>query len=176
MGAHMKRVVAYILCAVSLIATETADARGLGRFVGGLVARGAVSGVTHGMRKSYTPDVLTVDQLVQCLKKASLLDQESEDIESKRKELQIFVSQVDRLKSQMEMKRGSLDRYSQAAVDGFNADVDRYNEAAADGRNRQNNFNNLINAHNGSVDFYNIVCVKKYYADDMESARKLSGI
>jgi hypothetical protein len=33
-----------------------------------------------------------------------------------------------------------------------------------------------IDTHNAAVDAYNLACAKKYYADDMESARKLAGI
>lgn len=171
----MQRVIVCIICAISLIAAEAADARGLGRFVGGLLARGAVSATVHGTRKSYTPDVLTVDQLVQCLKKASALDQQSEDIESKRREVQIVESQIDRLKNQMDMNERSLNRYSQAAIDSFNADVNRYNTAVINTRANQNVFNEFVNVHNGNVDSYNLVCAKKYYADDMENARRLAG-
>jgi predicted neutral ceramidase superfamily lipid hydrolase len=172
----VQRVIACVICAGSLIATGPADARGLGRFLGGLVARGAVSGVTHGMRKSYTPDVLTVDQLVQCLKKASALDQESNDVESKRTELRAAVGQIDRLKTQIETKRATLNRYSQQAVDDFNADVELYNAAVNAGRSRESYLNAVVDLHNANVESYNAVCAKQYCADDMEQARKLAGI
>lgn len=151
----MKRVVACVFCAGSLIAAETADARGMGRFVGGLVTRGAVSGVTRGMQKSYTPEILTVDQLVQCLKQASTLDQESERLELARKELQISSHQIDQLKAQLEKKGSVVNRSSREAVDNFNAEIDRYNALETNVRSRQNVFNSSANVHNISATSYN---------------------
>jgi hypothetical protein len=64
----------------------------------------------------------------------------------------------------------------QGAIDAFNADVARYNKAVESWRIRQKDFNDSIDLHNISVGLYNVRCAKKYYADDMEEARKLAGI
>ncbi len=161
----MTRIAAYALCAL-ITTAQAADAGGMGRFLSGLLTRGAVSATVHGLRdsntlaKSYTPDILTVDQLVQCLKRATSLDQEFDGLESMRKELQISSDQIDPLKAQLEKK---------AAV------VNRSNKEM-NVRNRQELFNYSVNAHNISANSYNAACAKKYYADDMEQARKLAGI
>lgn len=65
--------------------------------------------------------------------------------------------------------------YSQADVNRFNNQVVRYNAAMSDGKSRQSEFNSFVSLHNTNVDTYNIECAKKYYADDMDIARKLAG-
>ena len=172
----MPRTAACILCLGLLVICENAHSRGIGRFVGGLVARGVASGATHGMRKSYTPDLLTVDQLAQCLKRADLLDQESEGIETNREALRNHVKQVDQLENNLKSKKSSLNRYSQIDVDDFNRDVHRYNSAVTGGKALEDALNNSIDLHNANVGAYNLACAKKYYADDMAEARKLAGI
>jgi len=154
----------------------------MGRFLSGLLTRGAVSATVHGLRdsntlaKSYTPDILTVDQLVQCLKRATSLDQEFDGLESMRKELQISSDQIDPLKAQLEKKAAVVNRSNKVAVESFNVEIDRYNALEMNVRNRQELFNYSVNAHNISANSYNAACAKKYYADDMEQARKLAGI
>jgi hypothetical protein len=120
--------------------------------------------------------VLTVDQLVACLKKAEGLDRESEQIEVQREKLNSLVTEIDRTRSLTDSQRATLNRYSQAEIDRFNRDVDRYNAHVTNAKNLQNTFNLSIGSHNTRVDAYNLECAKKYYADDMESARKLAGI
>jgi hypothetical protein len=167
-----------------------ADAGGLGKFVSGLVARGVVRGVVSGAARStpgntyasgfsdktYTPNVLTVDQLVQCLKTASALDQQSEVLEGKRSELQLAGREIDQLRAQLEMNPAAVIRSSQVSVDRFNAEVDRYNAIANRLKSKEADFNGLVSDHNSNVTGFNAACAKQYYADDMESARKLAGI
>ena len=93
------------LCAIMIGTSEAADAGSLGKFLSGLIARGVVRGTAHSMdgsaytpnvpSKSYTPNVLTVDQLVRCLKEASMLDEQSDPLERKRTELQSAGKEVD---------------------------------------------------------------------------------
>jgi hypothetical protein len=165
---------------------ETADAGGLGRFVSGLVARGIVRGAAQSrnsnaytpdvLSKTYTPNILTVDQLVRCLKKASALDQQSDQLEGKRIELQSAGKEIDQLKDQLDIKRAAVNRSSQVSVDRFNAEIDRYNVTADRLKSQEERFNVLVTFHNGNVTGFNAECGKQYYADDMESARKLAGI
>ena len=173
----MRLPIASLFCGILLISTTIADARGRG-FVAALLARGAVTAATsHSARaKSYTSDVLTVDQLVACLKKADGLDRESQQIETQRERLSSTANEIDRMRAMTESQRATLNRYSQADVDRFNREVDRYNTMATNAKGLQNTFNLTIGSHNTGVDAYNLECAKKYYADDMESARKLAGI
>jgi chromosome segregation ATPase len=162
---------------VCLVAAESAYARGLGKFVGGLVARGVVSGAARSMQsKTYSPDVLTVDQLVQCLRKASALDEESTQLEAKKSELQSASKDIENLKSRLEMKSAMVNRRIQSQVDSFNAEIDSYNVSAARLKSREDDFNRLVSFHNAIARGFNAECAKQYYADDMESARKLAGI
>src|SRR5262245_52544717 len=104
-------------CVSSLIAVDAAEARGLGRFLSGLLSRGvARTGFRVFIPKSYSPDVLTVNQLAQCLKKANALDQESQDIQVRRLGLTARDTEIDSLGTQIELKRAALNSYSQAAV------------------------------------------------------------
>jgi prefoldin subunit 5 len=166
--------------------SEAADAGSLGKFLSGLIARGVVRGTAHSMdgsaytpnvpSKSYTPNVLTVDQLVRCLKEASMLDEQSDPLERKRTELQSAGKEVDQLKDQLDIKRAAVNRASQISVDRFNAEIDRYNATVNRLKSQEEHFNLLVSVHNGNVNRFNAECAKQYYADDMESARKLAGI
>jgi hypothetical protein len=166
----------FVVALACLIAAEPADARGLGRFVSGLVTRGAVSSAARRQSKTYTPDVLTVDQLVQCLTKANALDQESEQLEAKRGELEAAAKDMDYLKNRLDMRGSMINRRSQHQIDSFNAEVDSYNASAKRLTSREDDFNRLVSFHNASANSYNAECAKLYYADDMETARKLAGI
>jgi hypothetical protein len=126
--------------------------------------------------KTYTPNVLTVDQLVQCLKKATALDQESDQLEGKRSELLSAGKEIDQVKGQLDIKRAALNRYSQVSVDRFNAEIDRYNVMANRLKSREERFNDLVSIHNSNATEFNAACAKQYYADDMETARRLAGI
>jgi hypothetical protein len=121
--------------------------------------------------------MLTVDQLVLCLKSASALDQETGQIEGYRRMLRFASDEINLLQAQINQKRSGVIRSSQASVDNFNADIDRYN-AMVERRNSQGDgFNLIVQDHHDKEDRYNAECAEKYYAtDDMESARKLAGI
>jgi hypothetical protein len=168
-----------------IVGSQVAEARGLGRFLGGFLARGAASAATRSLpqspyslpqSKAYPSDVLTVDQLVQCLKKASSLDEEAEKLAAKKSELQSAGRDMDNRKSQLEMKSAIVNRRSQLQIDRFNAEVDTYNASAERLKAEEENFNRLVNFHNAIANSFNAECAKKYYADDMESARKLAGL
>ena len=88
----LKRGLPIVLAlSILLCAAKPSDAGGMGRFLGSLVARGVVRGAIAPGRsnpppqsyeaKSYTPDVLTVEQLANCIKKATKLDGDSERLE-----------------------------------------------------------------------------------------------
>jgi hypothetical protein len=160
-----------------------ADAGGMGRLVSALIARGAIRGgaivlrnSTYTSTKNYTPDVLTVDQLVQCLKTASTLDQGGELLEVRRGELLSVASEIDRLQSDMDLKRVATNHYSQASVDRFNAEVDYFNTKIGVANAQESAFNSVAADYNNKVATYNGECAKKYYADDMESARRVAGL
>ncbi|MBX9846296.1 MAG: hypothetical protein K2Z80_31270 [Xanthobacteraceae bacterium] len=164
----------------TLFAIESADARRFGRFVSGM-ARGAIqggaeAGVRSYVTKSYGPDVLTVDQLVSCLKRAGSLDEESEQLEAKRTSLQDAQKDLDAFAERVERKRRTTDTRSQRQVDSFNSDVDAYNASVRRVKAQREEFNRQVDAHNSSASMFNMSCAKKYYADDMERARVLAGL
>ena len=175
-------VVAFGVLTHLLCVSCSADARGMGRFMGGLLARGAANAAVHSTTsssssvKSYTPDVLTVTQLAQCIKKASRLDEESDRLETSRTALQSSTSQVDMSLATIEQQRSRLDRSSRASVNSFNALIDRHNTLVTAAKTKQVDFNSAIDAHNSEVNVYNGDCAKKYYADDLTEAQKLAGI
>lgn len=156
------------------------EAGGMGRLLGGLLARGAVVAAVHSgtssAAKSYTPDVLTVAQLAQCMKTAARLDEAGDRLEADRIALRAATSEVDLSSSTIEAQRSSLDRRSQAAINAFNAMIDRHNTLLNAAKAKQVDFNSAIDAHNGDVNVYNGDCAKKYYADDLAEAQKLAGI
>lgn len=161
---------------------KPADAGGMGRFLGSLVARGAVrEAIIAGRSQSqsyapkiYTADVLTVAQLAVCIKKASKLDGDSERLEANRNALLSSKSEIDLASAAIEFQRPRVDHYSQQSVDAFNTLINRYNVLVINGKAKQVNFNALVGVHNAEADAYNTECVKKYYADDLPDAQKLA--
>jgi hypothetical protein len=168
---------------VLLCAAKPSDAGGMGRFLGSLVARGLVrEAIVAGrsnaqpqyLPKSYTPDVLTVEQLANCIKKATKLDGDGERLEGIRTALLASKSEIDLSSATIELQRTRVDHYSQKSVDAFNALIGRYNALVTDGKAKQASLNALVDGFNIEVDAYNAACVKKYYADDLPDAQKLA--
>jgi hypothetical protein len=177
----MKRLfagIAILMCGLCL--PTASEAGGMGKFLGGLLARGAVVAAVHAgsssAAKSYTPDVLTVAQLADCIKRASKLDTDSEHIENDRGGLSQAQSEVDQSSATVEQQRSSVNHRSRASVNAFNTLVDRHNALVAGVKDRQVTFNAAVDVHNVEANSYNGACAKKYYADDLAEARKLSGI
>jgi hypothetical protein len=153
--------------AVIALAVGPADAGGMGRFLGSLVARGVVREAIVAGRsqsqsyapKTYTADVLTVAQLATCIKKASKLDGDSERLEAGRAVLSSSKSEIDLSSAAIEFQRPRVDHYSQDSVNAFNALINRYNILVTDGKAKQGSFNALVDAHNAEADAYNAECV-----------------
>jgi hypothetical protein len=168
---------------ILLCAAKPSDARGLGGFLEALLARGLVRGAIIAGRsnsqpqylpKFYTPDVLTVEQLANCIKKAAKLDGDSELLKVIRAPLVSSQSEIDLSSTAIEFQRPRVDQYSQKSVDAFNALIARYKILAANRKAKEDSFNALVVAHNAEIDAYNAGCVKKYYADDLSDAQKLA--
>jgi hypothetical protein len=172
---QMIRILAGFSCVLLLFlfATDEAEARRGGRFVSGMARGMAHSGIGS---KTYGADVLTVPQLTDCVKRADNLDSESISIETNRTLVSAKVSQVDLLKSDLERLQITLDRYSQNAIDRFNAMVSNYNVLVGEARSTQASFNQHVQQHNESVNSYNALCAKRYYADDLKTAKRYIGL
>jgi hypothetical protein len=172
----------FLALSVLAHAAEPAKAGGMGRFLGSLVARGAVRGAIIAGRsqsetyapKVYGSDVLTVEQLALCVKQAGKLDGDNERLEADRSTLLASKSAIDASIIEVESQRPLVDHYSKRSVEAFNALVDRYNGLVANGKAKQASFNAAIDTFNFQVNAYNATCVKKYYADDLPDAQKLA--
>jgi hypothetical protein len=176
-------VLIFLVLPCLLYAAKPSDARGLGGFLEALLARGLVRGAIIAGRsnsqpqylpKSYTPDVLTVEQLAVCIKKAAKLDGDSQQLEIVRTGVLASQSEIDLSSATVELQRTRVDHYSQKSVDAFNALIDRHNTLVVNGKAKQANFNALVDASNVEIGAYNAGCVKKYYADDLPDAQKLA--
>jgi hypothetical protein len=177
-GGVLILVLPCLLCAV-----KPADAGGMGKFLGSLLARGLVrEAIVAGhsnsqpqyLPKSYTPDVLTVEQLANCIKKAAKLDGDNQQLEVIRTALLASQSEIDLSSATVELQRTRVDHYSQKSVNAFNLLIDRHNNLLINGKAKQANFNALVDGFNIEVGTYNAACVKKYYADDLPDAQKLA--
>jgi hypothetical protein len=179
--AAMRRWWKGIAVLICVILCEPAGARGLGGFVARMVARGALSATVRGAppstaKKVYTPDVLTVDQLVACLRRASVLDREAGQLEAAKSRLDLAGQDMDREKRELELQGGFVDRRSQAQIDRYNSDVEDYNARSNALRAQEASFNGLAEGHNRGADLFNVECAKNYYRDDMDEARRLAGL
>jgi hypothetical protein len=88
------------------------------------------------------------------------------------------VTRVESQKGELERWGQSLNRYSQSAIDRFNAAVGRHNALLEEARSERATFNLAVERHNDSVIAYNAACAggKKYYADDLEAAKRNTGL
>lgn len=165
-----------------LCASSPSEAGGTGRFLGSLLARGAVRAAvatgtsSSSSAKTYSADVLTVPQLAQCIKHASKLDEDSARLETSRTALKASLDEYDQSKAAVEAQRASLNRSSSRAVNSFNALVDRHNAMLSEVKAKQSAFNGDVDTHNVEVNAYNRDCAKQYYADDLVEAKKQAGI
>jgi hypothetical protein len=82
---------------------------------------------------------------------ASELRTESAAIETDRFALQTLSNQIDAEKSNLEYAERTLNRYSQYAVDAFNAKVHNYNALLEDYKLKQADFNARVDAYNARV-------------------------
>jgi hypothetical protein len=188
------------LAVAGLVTSQAAHAGALGKFVSGLVGRGIAKEAAEGIgsaavrgaartvpylssapstsapSKLYTPNVLTVDQLVECLKKANTLDQDGDLLQKRSTEMHSARQQLDQFKSQLEVKRKAVNRNSKVSIDTFNAELKRHNAMVDDLNSLQDLFNRFVAFHNVNTSEYNTACAKHYYSDDMERARALAGI
>ena len=164
-----------------------AESRGMGRFLGGMVARGATSAAVHSgtsssspaatsPTKTYSSDTLTVAQLAQCLKGAAKLDETSERLDLDQKAVQSAFSEVDQSKAALDQKESSVNQRSKASVNAFNASVERHNALVRGANLKRTDVKAAIDAFNVEVGSHNNECAKKYYASDLPDAKKLAGI
>jgi hypothetical protein len=162
-----------IAVGATLVATiDAADARRGGRFFSSVVRSGA-SALAHTPRKSYTSDVLTVDQLVDCLKASEMIDQASDAIEAKRAALKTKSDNIDRTKAEIDLREPRVNTRSKSEVDRFNNDVRQHNAMIVSYRADEDAFSSDVRSHNAALAPFNAKCEKKYYADDMEAAQKV---
>jgi hypothetical protein len=156
---------------VGLVVADYAVARPLRFWSGFSVNRGMVT-----TPKSYGPDVLTVQQLENCLRWAYRLDQDSTAIDSRRERLIDKLARIDLYRTELDRLERSVDRHSQVARDRFNVIVTRFNWLVDETRANQATFNFAVERHNDGINAYKASCAKKYYADDLKAAKRTTSL
>jgi hypothetical protein len=137
-------IAAFLTLACLTCATVPLEARGLGHFLQGLLARGtsAVQSLEKShLEKSHKAEFLTVAQLAQCIKKAKKLDQDFDQLEIIRTALPASQSEAD--------QSGSA-------------------------KDKRDKFNSSLEMHNGEVNAFNAECAKEYHAHDLTKAQELA--
>jgi hypothetical protein len=135
--------------------------------MGGIVAR----------TKRYTADTMTQADLERCLVRGQEIDNEELSVSVTEQELTLLQSELDDLGREIDSDRRTLDQYSQAAVDRFNAKIDVYEEQRLAFNNAVERYNRSADAFNSTLTTYNAACANKsYYEDDMQAARAAVGI
>ena len=117
-------ITAFLTLAYLTCATVPLEARGLGRFLGGLLARG--TSAVRSFEKSRTGDFLTVTQLAQCIKKAKKLDEDFDQLEIIRAALPSSQSEVDQSSSAKDKR----DKFN-SALEMHNSIVNVFNAECA---------------------------------------------
>lgn len=149
----------------SLFAANEVQSRGIKLRFGRGLARGLG-------RKNYTPDVLTQNQLEECLlteqqvAESSFFETVSSSKISKNK------IELETLQRKLTVEQATLDTYSQIAVDEYNHEVERFETMRQSFNSAVDEHNRLIVQLNQQVSRFNGQCAsKKYYEDDMTAAR-----
>jgi len=180
-GVLMSRKLLVSILIASSISSVAAEARGGGKFLGSLIARGAgraaagAGSSSYGSGiKTYGPDVLTVSQLAQCIRTAGKLDEDSAALDGERSKLEARAVSVDASQAQVSVARSVVDNTSQRSVDAFNVLVERHNQIVQRGKAEQLTFNAGIGRHNADVNAYNAECGKNYYPSDLDAAQALA--
>ena len=132
-------------------------------------------GLMHSGPKIYSPDVLTVAQLHECLqledninRSANRIDMILTGLSSEKQALEAFSLRLDR-------ESNFLDRYSQASVNAYNNLLSQYREQTARFNLKLPVFNTDVETHNANVNKFSVSCAsKKYYETDMDEAKKLA--
>lgn len=159
--------VAFAAC-IWLKSTE-AQARGLKLRFGRSILRGS-------RNKTYTPNVLTQKQLEECLRNEAELGEQFRSegdsellIEQQREELQA-------LQQNLELRRATLNRYSDDDVDRYNNDIAHYERLRKGFNERVGDHNQIVERANRYVSNFNLNCAgKQYYEDDMIAAKAVLG-
>lgn len=181
----MGRVVAVIL-ALTLVGNTPLQAGGLGGFLESLLARavvrGAVAGASHYSTtmapKVYGPNVLTPEQLAQCLVRAGKLDYDQGAISISSYTISSSEVLLKKNGSEMEMARSQVDQYSQASVDRYNAALARRKRMIDEHNSNIDKYYGAVELQKNAVANYNRDCAegKQYYGSDLEQAKIIAGI
>ena len=172
----MKIFFARIVAVAVIVSASPVDAKG---FLSGLLRGGARSAARAGVHagvqsyapKTYDPDTMTVEQIEKCLASAQELDKSSEYVDALANAADAESAAITRSQQFLLMEKDLVDRYSDASVNA-------YNKKLAAMRTRISAYNTNMDrakaeqvSHNTRVVSYNAECAKKYYAEDMETAR-----
>lgn len=146
-----------------------AFARGFRRRPGG--------GISRNNTNSYAGETLTRSELETCLRDEISIDASEQSLGQLENELLPFENQLADLGRQIDLKAQTLDRYSETAVDEYNAMVDFYENLRDDFNRRVDYYNLNSDEFNVNVERFNLSCGdKQYYEDDMLAARLAVGI
>jgi hypothetical protein len=172
----MKLTMLGMIAIAVAVSASPVDAKG---FLSGLLRGGARAAVRAGVHagvqsyapKTYDPDTMTVEQLEKCLTFAQQLDKSSEYVDALSNAVDAESAAITHSQQFLSMEKDLVDRYSESSVNA-------YNKKLAAMRTRINAYNVSVDrakaeqvSHNTRVVSYNAECAKKYYADDMETAR-----
>jgi hypothetical protein len=172
----MKIFIAVLTAVAVTVSASPVDAKGFlsAMLRGGVrsAARvGAHAGVQSYVPKTYGSDTLTVEQIEKCLASAQELDRSSQQVDASANAVDTEAAAIASSQQSLSLEKDLVDRYSKASVNAYNkrlaamgtrisaynANVDRVKAEQA--------------SHNMRVVSYNAECAKKYYAEDMETAR-----
>jgi hypothetical protein len=172
----MKIFIAGITTLAVIAGASPVDAKGflsalLRGGVRGAARAGAHAGIQSYPLKTYGPDTLTIEQIEKCLATAQALDKSSEHVDALANAVDKEAASITYSQQSLEVEKGLVNRYSDASVNAYNKKLDAL-------RNRISAHNAYVDrakteqdSHNTRVVAYNAQCAKKYYADDMETAR-----
>jgi hypothetical protein len=171
---------ATIFFSIACLLTDDARAR-RGGFLSALLANvaGKAIGRTVGAAlstKTYGPDVLTPQQLEQCVLRAKVLDENSVAVESEVESTKAVANRAKILKAQLEMMNGMVDTSSALEVANYNRRVDEFNSLVHVYDTAFEAYKIKEVSFNASVSEYNSSCTKKYYIDDMQTVKSKLGL
>ncbi len=118
-GDHLFALVAAVACAMGLPTALAADVATKAPARTATTKPASAKAVEAPVGKGSGP-VLSRDELRRCMSEDDRLKKETADILETQKSMQKTRSEIDRLGAELEAEKATVDRSSQAAVDGFN--------------------------------------------------------
>lgn len=131
----------------------------------------------RGGTKNYNSSILTQQEIEDCLTMHAHNEQVTNQVAFSEKVMSDRAAALSNLQNELELRRGTVNSYSQAEVDRFNADIAEFEQQRVAYNEAIQGYNDLVQSANQILSDFNARCAnKQYYEDDMRAAEISVGL